>query len=162
MRKIVLVLIIFVIFGMGGCFFFDNYKEPNVVQKEDELNLGIESDNVAISTSVPATPTPMPTIDDVEIYFDKNLVTFTSKEESETVYLNVDLNGYMGELDYEYDVTGYGNVNITAGKSEIEPGKFSIPLYISPIENCVLIITYKIKGTYESTDITIVTNFFDE
>lgn len=148
MRKIVLVLIIFAFFSMGGCFFSNYYVEPVITP---------------INTPKPTdVPTQMPTIDDVEIYFDKNSVTFTSKEESETVYLNVDLNGYMGELDYEYDVTGYGNVNITAGKSEIEPGKFSIPLYISPIENCVLILTYKIKGTYESTDITIVTNFFDE
>ena len=151
MKKIFFLCLIALFIGFCGCFFTNKSETP---------------DTTPTNTPKPTvTPTPKPTdastIDDVEISFDKNLVTFTSKEETETVYLTVDLNGYMGKVDFEYDVTGYGNVNIASGKSEIEPGKFTIPLYLSPIENCTLIITYKIKGTYESTDITIVTNFFE-
>lgn len=135
MKKI--LLFIFICFVLCGCS-----KKEYAEEKE------FQNSNVA-------------SIDDVEIYFDKDLVTFTSKEETETVYLTVDFNGYNGDVDFEYDVTGYGDVNISAGESEVEPGKFKMPLHFSPIENCALIITYKIKGTNESTKITIAANFIE-
>ena len=160
MKKIIFAFVVFTLFGFIGCSSSNNYKEQSVALNEVKKTPLPTNTPIPTLTNTPV-PTPISTINDVEIYFDKNLVTFTSREEAETVYLTVDLNGYMGDFDFEYDVTGYGNVNIVAGKAEVEPGKFKLPLHISPVENCTLILTYKIKETYESTDITIVTNFFD-
>lgn len=161
MRKIVFVFTFLLFCSIVACSSSENKEEIIVTSNDVATSTFIHTNTPTITQSITNTPTPIYNIDDVEIYFDKNLVTFTSKEETETVYLTVDLNGYMGKVDFEYDVTGYGNVNISSGESKIEAGKFTVPLYISPIENCTLIVTYRIKGTYESTDITIVTNFFD-
>ena len=136
--------ILFLIFVTTFCF-FQACSSDNVEKEDSEQKEVVKEDG--------------PTIEDVEIYFDKRSILFTSKEEVEIANLTVDLNGYTGNADYIYDIIGDGDVKISVGESEIESGKFTIPISFYPIKNGVLNITYKIKGTNKTTDLTIVTNF---
>lgn len=92
---------------------------------------------------VTPTPTPTPTMKDVEIYFDKESIKLTSKDEVQTVYFCMKLNGYSGEIETPtVDAYGTGDVNVEVGELETDSDVFKIPFIFSAIENGTIYIEY--------------------
>lgn len=177
MKKILSIFVFLFIFCISGCFFSGYHVEQNATptntsnEKETPKptakptpTLEPTSTPTSKQTSTPkptatSTPTPAPSISDVEIYFDKETITLTSKEDIQTVYFCTKLNGYRGEIEPPVGNSyGTGDVNLEVGEAEIDSDfdGWKIPLIFSGIENGTIKIEYLFTGNNNKAVLEIV------
>ena len=160
MKKVLYVGLIMMFIGLCGCFSPQIYTNPTNTPKPTNTS----TPTMAVKPTVSAKPklptsTPIPSISDVEIYFDKKTLEMTSKENQYTVYLCVNLNGYDGELDFDFWGTGEECFEFSVGEwEEFENEKFRNPFCFTLIKDGVYKLTAEIVGTNNSSTVELVGN----